>query len=375
MVPWHGPRSQQVCLQPGKGVSVSLVADDVGVSLVLVLLGGGSLASYQIVRVFRPWAEKRMLDLPNVRSSHRSPTPRGAGVAIVGVTLGVVWLSCAGGLLEMRWHRVIWFSLGGLGVAGVSWLDDAKGVSTLVRFLVHSVCAVALLVGVGWWSMIDLPFVGVVNLGRSGLLVSYLWVVGATNAYNFMDGIDGIAGQQGVVGGFVWIAIGAVTGDILCLTIGLALAASCLGFLVHNWPPAKIFMGDTGSAFLGYSFAALALSGWSSKPRLALAGAIVLWPFIADTGFTLLRRACQGENIIAAHRSHLYQRLVIAGHSHTTVNMVYLILGLLASGASVAWLSHLPGDRWVVVLVVMLTPLVLWRFVVFAEKRTGEASP
>jgi UDP-N-acetylmuramyl pentapeptide phosphotransferase/UDP-N-acetylglucosamine-1-phosphate transferase len=145
--------------------------------------------------------------------------------------------------------------------------------------------------------------------------------------------------------------------------MGMLLAAASLGFLGQNWPPARIFMGDVGSAFLGYAFAVLAVAAAQRDSRLALVGILFVWPFVFDTAFTLLRRLSHGENVFIAHRSHLYQRLVIAGCSHRFVTLLYI--GLAAWGVTWAlfWLQGMPGSAIVIVVTIPLLCLALWVFV------------
>jgi UDP-N-acetylmuramyl pentapeptide phosphotransferase/UDP-N-acetylglucosamine-1-phosphate transferase len=173
------------------------------------------------------------------------------------------------------------------------------------------------------------------------MIVAVLWVVGLTNAYNFMDGIDGISGAQAIVAGVAFAlaaAKGGLTGTAVC---AIAIAAANAGFLIHNWSPARVFMGDVGSAFLGFSFAVMALEIAAWSPSAAFAAALSLWPFILDTSLTFLRRAFRGENVFQSHRSHLYQRLVIAGWSHARVTVLYALTAALAAAAGLAWVLHL----------------------------------
>ncbi len=137
--------------------------------------------------------------------------------------------------------------------------------------------------GVGYWRIVQIPFVGQLDLGWVGLPITVLWIVGMINAYNFMDGIDDIAAAQAVVAGLGLAGLGWLGGQSLITGIGLILAASCLGLLIHNWSARRIFMGDVGSAFLGYAFAVLPLVAAQSDARFTLAGVLVLWPFLFDT--------------------------------------------------------------------------------------------
>jgi len=320
------------------------------------------------VQILLRWAKHRMLDIPNQRSTHTNPTPRGGGLAIVVTTLlGLFVLQAT--VSHISWSLLVVYSLAAAMIAAVSWLDDLRSLSNRVRFATHSVAAL-LLIGAGFfWSEVEMPFLGLVTLGWLGMLPAFVWMVGLTNVYNFMDGIDGIAGSQAVLAGVGWLLLGWTNGDPFSGVLGALLAASSLGFLAHNWPPARIFMGDVGSAFLGYSFAALAVVAAQSAPRMAIVGILLVWPFVFDSTFTLLRRWRKGENIFAAHRSHLYQRLVIAGYSHRFVTLLYSFLALVGTFLALLWVWAAPGADWLVVSVPALLSFGLWGFVVRAEAR------
>jgi UDP-N-acetylmuramyl pentapeptide phosphotransferase/UDP-N-acetylglucosamine-1-phosphate transferase len=270
------------------------------------------------------------------------------------------------------WTEVFFYTLGVGLVACVSWLDDLYALPTRVRLAAHSLAAILAIITLGQWDEIVFPLLGPVHLGWLGLPVTFLWIVGLTNAYNFMDGIDGIAGGQAVVAGFGWAIIGSIMDlPFLCI-LGTLLAATSLGFLFHNWPPARIFMGDVGSAFLGYSFACLAIIGARKDPRLAIAGVFLVWPFVFDTIFTFFRRLKNRENVFSAHRSHLYQRLVISGYSHRTITLLYLgldVLGLLFA------LLVVKKNVWtdlIVAVILAICCFVLWRFTFIREKRQAQ---
>jgi UDP-N-acetylmuramyl pentapeptide phosphotransferase/UDP-N-acetylglucosamine-1-phosphate transferase len=336
--------------------------------LTLVFLGlAAGVATSTGVALVRRWAtRRRILDVPNERSSHTRPTPRGGGLAIVAVVLlglaagpiaGVVAVTAALGLCVA----------GAIVVAAVSWLEDLRGVPVGWRLAAHVAAAVLALIGVYSLSP-GVPFAA----GRmwSSMLVTsacLIWIVGLTNAYNFMDGIDGIAGSQAVVAGLGWVAL-AGRADRIETWLGLLLAASSLGFLVHNWRPAKIFMGDVGSAFLGFSFAVLAIIGAQHEPRLALAGILAVWPFVFDTSFTFLRRLHRGENVFQAHRSHLYQRLVLVGYSHRFVTCLYGALAVLGVLLALMWKQRIAAASWLVPSALASAMAGLWLFVGWAER-------
>ena len=310
------------------------------------------VASYGGVEALRAWAARgNALDIPNPRSSHTRPTPRGGGLAIVVCTLIGLWVLSLSlrNVLDLR--MTIGYSLGAILIAAVSWRDDLEPVSNRVRFGAHVAGALIVLFTVGWWEQVTLPLLPSFSLGLLGSVITLFWIVGLINVYNFMDGIDGLAGGQAVIGGVAWAVLGWWFNQWLVAILGILVAAASVGFLLHNWPPARIFMGDVGSAFLGFTFAVLAVIAGFADPRLALVGVVLLWPFVFDTSYTLLNRLRKGENIFQAHRSHLYQRLVIAGHTHRSVTLLYLVMMLVSASCAMLWL---------VVPLIGTCSLVLW---------------
>ncbi len=326
------------------------------------------ILSFFSVEILRRWmVNQHLLDNPNKRSLHVEPRPRGGGLAIVFVIL-----ICS----SFLWHAhpiwstqdVIILVIGGLIIAGVSYRDDLHSLSYWIRFAVHIIVAGLVVIGIGYWRILQLPFIGQLSLGWLGLPLTFLWIVGLINAYNFMDGIDGIAGGQGVIAGLGWAILGWISGQFLIVGIGLVLAASCMGFLGHNWSPARIFMGDVGSAFLGYTFAVLPVVVAQHSSRFTLAGVLLLWPFIFDTLFTFLRRLVHHENVFTAHCSHLYQRLVATGFSHKKVTSLYIGLAIIGLVCSVAiaqewrWADYLIAIMIVAPMSLLLLTLRRERF-------------
>jgi UDP-N-acetylmuramyl pentapeptide phosphotransferase/UDP-N-acetylglucosamine-1-phosphate transferase len=328
---------------------------------VMGLLGVLALAaSYCGVAAIRRVAERRQfLDIPNERSLHTRPTPRGGGLAIVAVVLGGLWfyaVLCP----EVPWLALGIFTFGAVLIAGVSVWDDLHSLPVWVRFTAHGLAAVLAILAFGYWPAVGWPGLGGFSLGLFGVLLTFLWIVGLTNAYNFMDGIDGIAGGQAVVAGVGWAILGWIGGQPLVGGMGLLIAAASLGFLGHNWPPARIFMGDVGSAFLGFSFAALTVMASQSDPVFVPAGIALIWPFVFDAVFTFARRLCRGEKVWTAHRSHLYQRLVISGLSHGQVSGLYIGLAMLGLVWAVALAQGWPCMAVVGAVVIAVAALSLW---------------
>lgn len=306
-----------------------------------VQAGAALIVSAAVVAVYRNWAlRNRVLDRPNARSAHRVPIPRGGGVGIVAAVMaGSAYRLAVGGgapapVLEG-------YLLAAAIVAGVSLADDLKGLPALLRLAAHVLAGAIFLVGARLSGLLREAPAGASLLW---LLLLGIWIPAWANAFNFMDGIDGIAGLQGIIvgAGWAWLGLpGCAAG------MGGMLAGGCAGFLLFNWPPARIFMGDVGSAFVGFTVSALpilaALAPGSRLPLdRSLAWTLALgWPFAFDTAVTLLRRWRRGENLLQSHASHLYQGLVKSGLSHRTVALLYA--GLAGGGAVAAalWMRGL----------------------------------
>jgi UDP-N-acetylmuramyl pentapeptide phosphotransferase/UDP-N-acetylglucosamine-1-phosphate transferase len=212
------------------------------------------------------------------------------------------------------------------------------------------------------------------ELGAAGAVVTFVWIVWLINAYNFMDGIDGIAGVQAVTAAAGWMAIAWFTGSGIAFWLAGGILFSTLGFLVHNWPPATIFMGDVGSAYLGFSFAVmplLATIGDSSDVLLPVAAGLLVWFFIFDTVVTMVRRVLRRDKVWRAHREHFYQRLVRSGWPHAKVSLLYGILALAAT-VSVVYVFASPQAYMPAPLIVTcLATLVLLAVYI----KSGRAKP
>lgn len=295
------------------------------VSLVAVFAAAGVLAWVLTGRV-RPWALRRgRMDVPNERSSHQVPTPRGGGLAIAFVVLAGLLAGTLTGRLPMNVGVALLG--GGLMVAVVGWLDDCYSLLAKPRLLVHLAAALWTLGWLGGFPRLDVG-VGSVALGVAGWVVAALGIVWAVNFYNFMDGIDGIAGGEAVVVGVAGAALLALAGAPDLAGVAVLVAGASLGFLRWNWAPARIFMGDVGSGMLGYLFAALAVASENRGAVPVLVWVLLLGVFVVDATVTLIRRARDGEAVFNAHRKHAYQRAVQAGWSHGRVSAAVVALGV-----------------------------------------------
>lgn len=293
------------------------------------------------VEIFRRWSLRReILDIPNERSSHKTPTPRGGGLAIVAVCL--FFYAVYAGFLKGNFSYG--YFTGALLIALVSWFDDLKSLPSVLRFFIHSTAAALAIFSCGFWQTIYFPVFGEIQFGIFGAVITFFWIVWLTNAYNFMDGIDGIAGMQALTAGIGWLIGGWLFGFQNASVLGGVLAFSALGFLLHNWQPAKIFMGDVGSAFLGYTFAVLPLLAMNetgaNENLLPVFSVICVGLFVFDTLYTFFQRLLNGEKVWQAHRSHIYQKMVISGLSHRFVSIVYGFLSTVILAAALFWINR-----------------------------------
>lgn len=318
-----------------------------------------SLISYALTGAVRRYALRRsILDVPNERSSHTVPTPLGGGLAISVVSLAGIALA---GALDLVPVRILAALLGGgAAIAVVGWLADRYRLSAVIRLAAHFLTA-------GWalhW-LGGLPAVGVgwsaVSLGSVGQLVVVVGIAWAVNSYNFMDGIDGLAGTEAVAVGSLGGTLLLASGDPSLALVAFLIAGSAGGFLVWNWAPAKVFMGDVGSGLLGYYFAILAVASERAGSLPLVIWVVLLGAFGYDATVTLIRRVLRREAWYRAHRSHAYQRAVQAGWTHSEVCRA--VLGIDLTLGLLAWMGWWRPHLLPVALVTAVAILtgVYWR--------------
>lgn len=302
-----------------------------------------------------------LLDRPNERSLHVKPTPRGGGIGIV-----LAFLALVGALvLSYEIPRGLgWAMASGAGIVAVlGLLDDRFTLPNTLRMPIWFAAAAGAVWLAGGLPRLDLGLV-TVSLGLLGPVLATIAVVWMTNLYNFMDGIDGLAGSQGVVAAAAggWLLLRAGAPGLALVSFGLA--AACLGFLVWNWPPSRVFMGDVGSGTLGFVFAVLALASENAGAVPILAWGILLAPFLVDATFTVARRILRGEPFYKPHRSHAYQRLVLGGRSHRSVTLAFVGLDL-----ALVPLAHFAAERASLRLPLALAVVVALGFAWWAIQR------
>ncbi|WP_080681320.1 MULTISPECIES: MraY family glycosyltransferase [Burkholderia] len=312
-------------------VMVALVAAIASTAILRVLLATGL-------------AWRLATDIPNDRSLHTLPTPRVGGWGIVPVSI-VALLALA--------PRLWLVAIAAAGLAAMSQIDDRRGLPARVRFSAHLAAVVALIVvfpaDAPWWLLAGVGF-------------AMVWL---TNLYNFMDGADGLAGGMALFGfgGYAVAALGGAPASPELVVAGAAVAGAALGFLLLNFHPARLFLGDAGSIPLGFLAGALGYCGWRTDVWPIWFPAMVFAPFIADASVTLLRRLLRGEKFWQAHREHYYQRMVRSGVGHGRTALYWylimlagIILAMWAKGrpelqqwlSFVAWYGVLAWFGWLI---------------------------
>jgi Fuc2NAc and GlcNAc transferase len=331
-----------------------------------LLLAATLLVSFVLTGRVRRYAQERLLDVPNARSSHSEPTPRGGGLAVVlAFAPAVAVLFRVGGI---SFGDMMALS-GGLAVAGIGFWDDHRHVPAGWRMAAHFAAAAWALCWLGGISQLAMDGQYLV-LGWLGSAIAVIFIVWMLNLFNFMDGIDGIAGAE-----TVFVATAAAGLLLLgpgegrhALPLGV-LAFAVAGFLIWNWPPAKIFMGDVGSGYLGFLLGVFAVLTAITRELSLVVWLILSGVFFVDATFTLLRRISSGQRWYDAHRSHAYQRaaVLLAGHKRVTLG-VLLIDGfwLLPWGCAAVFWPHL--ELWF--LLVAYMPLICLAFLLDAGKAT-----
>jgi UDP-N-acetylmuramyl pentapeptide phosphotransferase/UDP-N-acetylglucosamine-1-phosphate transferase len=267
------------------------------------------------------WLIKRKagwgLDHPNARSLHTVPVPRTGGLGLL-LGVAVTWL-CISAQIPL----IIWACIGLLMV--ISLLDDIRHVPVWCRLLIHSLVAAAfsavfLLTAYGW-------------LAALFVMAAVIWMC---NLYNFMDGSDGLAGGMTAIGFGYYGLLAYLAGDSDFAAINFSIAAAAVAFLLHNFHPARIFMGDVGAIPLGFLAAALGILGWLNQLWSLWIPLLIFSPFIVDATVTLIKRLLRGEKIWQAHREHYYQRMVQSGAGHRNTALAGYAL-MLAVGGCAVW--------------------------------------
>ena len=281
-------------------------------------------ASFLVLRVLLARFGRLALDRPNERSLHEQPVPRTGGIAVL-----------AGASVAFAFGATdLWLVLSvAAALAALSFVDDVRGMPGGVRLAIH-LCAAAILV---WYVLA--PMHPAVMLA---LAIALAWM---TNLYNFMDGSDGLAGGMAAIGFGAYGFAAALAGNAPLAVLCAALSAASAAFLLYNFHPARIFLGDVGSITLGFLAGALGLIGWRDDAWPLWFPLLVFGPFVGDATLTIVKRLARGERVWQAHRSHYYQRLVRMGFGHRGTALIGYAAMLVCAGAALFGRAESPARQ------------------------------
>ncbi|MXP63001.1 undecaprenyl/decaprenyl-phosphate alpha-N-acetylglucosaminyl 1-phosphate transferase [Roseomonas sp. M0104] len=315
-----------------------------------------------------------ILDHPDHRKAHSRPTPKGGGVGIVcAFILGMLVLYQVADFARMADRRFIGVILAAVAIAVVALLDDVRDFRFVVKL---SAQALAALVAVGSGLVVDrlaLPWYGILELGPLGAVLTVFWIVACTNAVNFMDGLDGLIGGTVLIACVGLGAVAELQGGWFIYAACLILGAGILGFLPFNLSPARIFMGDVGSQFLGFMLAVLGVAA----ARLDVAQLsfllvpLLLFALLFDTGFTLLRRAVMGEALSAPHRTHLYQMAQRSGVPALAVAAAHWGFAAFHGALALLFLRLAPDVKPLIILPPLAVQVLWLAYVAARVRRAG----
>jgi UDP-GlcNAc:undecaprenyl-phosphate GlcNAc-1-phosphate transferase len=318
-----------------------------------------ALVSAAAVRAMIAWP---ILDHPNHRSAHSVPTPRGGGVGpVLAFIIGMLVLYLVADQARIAERPFIGVIIAAVTIAGIALADDIRHLSLRFR-LAAQVLAALVAIGTGLMlTRLALPWTGIVELGWLALPLTLFWIVGCTNAVNFMDGLDGLVGGTVLIASAALAVIAAHLGGGFVYAAALFMAAGFAGFLPFNVHRARIFMGDVGSQFAGFMLAVLAIaaSRFDANQVSFLIVPLLLFGLLFDAGFTLLRRAAMGERLGEGHRTHLYQLAQRSGMAVRDVAAVHWGFTLFHAGLAMLFVA-LPASLKPLVVVPALAVQGAW---------------
>ncbi|PCR95181.1 glycosyl transferase [Pseudomonas fluorescens] len=287
---------------------------------------GAGVASFVLTALLRQYALARsLMDIPNARSSHSVATPRGGGVSIVIVFLLGLCVLYGQSLTSLA--TFLGMAAAGVVIAVIGFMDDHGHIAARWRLAGHFCAAAWMVFWLNGFETIKL-FGLTIHLGWSGAVIAAIYLVWMLNLYNFMDGIDGIASVEAISACAGACLLYALDGQPVLIWVPLLLSLAVAGFLIWNFPPARIFMGDAGSGFLGIILGGISLAAASVDSRWFWVWNILLGVFIVDATFTLLRRLVRGDKVYEAHRSHAYQYASRLYGKHLPVTLGVLLINV-----------------------------------------------
>lgn len=330
------------------------------IATAVMILSAATIAAILAYAISRFVVSNALLpDRPNGRSSHAQTTPRAGGFAIFGGFAAAMILMIALQAMEgaaSGYGAALGFGLGAFAFGAV---DDVRPLGARLKLVIQLAIALGFIAVFGPVNRIPAPFVGGIDLGVASVPLTAFWIVAFMNAFNFMDGINGIAGACSL---FVLsaLAVASAAGEGVWAPPSIFLAAALLGYLPLNFRSGRIFMGDSGSQFVGFMIAALAVLAGNDPlaPVSRMFAPIAFLPFIVDVGFTLFHRVRRGRNIFKGHNEHAYQLLVRLGRSHQSVATLYLTLVVLSTTVAI-FVNGLGAGAQYAAALALIVPFVI----------------
>lgn len=315
-------------------------------------------------------------DKPNARSSHTKSTPRSGGVAIVlSFTIGALLIKLLQEDFSLPPLQLIAVLSGGFLMALIAFLDDLKGMKQIVKFG-GQLLSIAIMLGAGlYFELLTFLSNEPIILGPVlGIGITLVWLLFFMNGFNFMDGLNGIASGSGMIAGIFMCILGFLAEDYVTFGLSLTLVFSILGFFVFNFPGGKIFMGDVGSQYLAIILAMIGIIASRNQSFFISEMSIpfLMFMFVFDVLWTLIKRIFKKENIFEAHKSHLYQRLHQSGFTHIQVTIVHLFFVCLG-GSGVLFIYNKGPLASRIVFLILLTIALCYAFWVY--RRFKKAKP
>lgn len=319
------------------------------VLMVVALLASAAMTWF----IWRYALHNQIMDVPVDRSAHSDPIPTGGGLAMVVSFYSVVGYCYFVGLIPAQATLIL---LGGLAVAALGFYDDLAHLSIRWRISVQLAAAVW---AIGWLGDAPIIQVGAWNFNIPGLVLflATLALVWLLNLYNFMDGIDGLAATEACSVALIALLLAINSSDQVVTLLSALIAAVTVGFLLFNWPPAKIFMGDSGSGFLGFSLGVIALLSMQHGSINLWAWLLLLGVFVVDATYTLICRFLSGQRWYVGHNTHAYQKAAKLYGSHKQVTLGILAVNLVWL-APLAWMANLYPQMGVFITIAGLLPLL-----------------
>ncbi len=315
-----------------------------------------------------------ILDIPTHRSSHMEPIPKSGGISIVATFLiGFIIIYFVAEESMIGHGYFFGFVFSSVCLAGYCLYDDYANGPTIYKLTAQVIVVLLVLYSGIVLDSISVPIADNVKLGWLSYPISFIWIIVMTNIFNFMDGLDGLAAGVAIIVSTFFCFITYTQGSFFVYIMCYAIIAGTSGFLAYNFPPARVFMGDVGSAFLGFVFAVMAIiaARYDHSNTSFMVIPLLLFNFIYDTSFTLVRRLLRGENLMEAHRTHLYQLFNRLGYTHRTVMLFHCGICIL-QGLAAVWMVRTPGNPKILVFIPFLVLQVIYSIIIVrSAKKEG----